>query len=311
MRSSIALSVLVACTSSEPAKSPPSTERPVPVKTEVEEAKAHDAAEPTNEAALPPLQVFHAVERRGKLDVEIVVDLLDERDQKRLAKLAKGEIEQRTPLSVAPGDTKLPASMRATELTIVTRDGVATAKVTAVLAGGGPSGPHGILAIDRAAKKGEHAIALVGAAKNPAARLEAVATAPLGAGDPMRPAAIEAAKSALGLEIDAKAWARARVLEVTGVRKPVLGGVYLFNLELEDGGAHALFGNTKDGRAQPLLAPSPEGNLALLGRCDLDGDGADEILAQLDAFEGRYIVLLRWDESESAYASTTIAGDGT
>jgi hypothetical protein len=59
-----------------------------------------------------------------------------------------------------------------------------------------------------------------------------------------------------------------------------------------------------------LLGEDDQNALARIAAVDLDGDGNDEILADLDAFEGAYVHLYRWNADASRYESATIAGDG-
>jgi hypothetical protein len=272
---------------------------------DVAPVEARDVEAPA--ASGPP--VFHALARDGKLEVEILVDLFGEREQEVLTKLAVEEIGERTKLKVAPGDATLPKLMRFTELTVVDADGVGTAKVTEVAVSGGPSGTHGLLLLDRAAKKGAHALAFEGPAKNAKAKLIAISSAPVGKGDAVRAAVIAAAKKSI-TDVEVK-WDRAKVTSLGGITKPHLGGLYLLGVEIpEGGGVFGMYGNAKDGSAVPLIDAQPEGILKPIGAVDLDGDGNDEILADLDAFEGAYVHLYRWNADTSKYESATIAGDG-
>lgn len=273
----------------------------------VDEAKADEAPPVEAPADGPP--VFHATAKGGKLEVEILVDLFSEREQEALTKLATGEIGERTKLKVAPGDATLPKLMRFTELTVVDADGVGTAKVIEVAVGGGPSGTHGLLVLDRAAKKGAHALAFAGPAKNAKAKLVAISSAPVGKSDAVFGAVIAAAKKSIS-DVEVK-WDRAKVSSLGGITKPHLGGLYLLGVEIpEGGGVFAMYGNAKDGTAVPLIDAQPEGILKPIGAVDLDGDGNDEILADLDAFEGAYVHLYRWNADTSKYEGGTIAGDG-
>lgn len=333
------LVALCACTNASPtptaksdgpeiAKTEAKAQRKVEAKTEAkaeakaEEAKAAEAkaaeakAEPARAEEAPPVEapadgppVFHATARGGKLEVEILVDLFGEREQEALTKLAAGEIGARTKLKVAPGDATLPKLMRFTELTVVDKDGVGTAKVIEVAVGAGPSGTHGLLVLDRAAKQDAHALAFEGPAKNAKAKLVAISSAPVDKSDPVFGAVIAAAKKSVS-DSEVK-WNAAKVSSLGGIAKQHLGGLYLLGVEIpEGGGVFGIYGNAKDGTAVPLVDAQPEGILKPVGAVDLDGDGNDEIIAELDAFEGAYVHLYRWNADTSKYEGGTIAGDG-
>jgi hypothetical protein len=259
-------------------------------------------------AIAPP--AFHATTQGDTLEVEILLDGLSDDDVAALGKLAGADLGERTKLPVAPGDEKLPAAMRATELTVIDASGASTAKVVEVAVSQGPSALHGLLLLDRAAKEDAHALAVVGAAKNAAAKLKPISTAAVGKTDDVRTAAIAAAKASV-TEADGAKWASAKVTSLGDIAKPNLGGLYLLAVEIpEGGGVYGLYSNRKDGGVEPLIDASAEGTLRPLGAVDLDGDGTDEILMALDAFEGAYIRLYVWNESTSKYDSITIAGDG-
>lgn len=290
-------------------EAPPVPPEPVQVATPIVEPApiAPPIAPPVQGTPWRGLQPMHATARGGVFEVEVLVDLLREGDQRKLRKLAGREIKKRTTLAVEPGAASLPKLMRPTSLALVTTEGVVMANVVEVMADDGPSGARGILVTDRPANKGAHAIALGGAPKNPKAQLHAVRTKPVDASHPVLVAALAHAKAAAEFTTTESV----TLASLAGLRRTRSGAAYLLDVELEEGGVHGIFFETKSGDVVPLFDPIPEGRLRPLGAVNLDGDGNDELLARLDAFEGTYVQLFEWDAKADRYAAVTIAGDGT
>lgn len=303
-----------------PAKVEPPAIEPQPPPTAVPQEPVRAAAPvappaPAAPPVPPPVQgtpwpgaaPMHAAARDGVFEVEVLVDLLRDGDQRKLRKLAGRELGKRTKLDVEPGDASLPKLMRPTSLTLVTTDGIVTANVVEIVADEGPSGARGILVTDSPAKKGAHAIALGSAPKNAKARLHAVRSKPVDASHPVFVAALAHAKATAEFTTTESV----TLASLTGLRRKPATTAYLLDVELEDGGVHGMFVEAESGGVVPLFDPIPEGQLRPLGAVDLDGDGTDELLARLDAFEGTYVQLFQWDSKAERYAVVTIAGDGT
>lgn len=319
----LSLSLSLSCTSvrsdrsasnGEPAKvderDAPAEPEPVAVAKVDPPAPPRDVPPTADEPGTQPA-AFHATEHQGVLEVEILGEALSEKEGDALAKLLESrESGDRVKLD-APGSKTLAKALRVEQVTLVTTKGIETAKVVEVWAHMGPSALHGFLVLDRPARRGEHALALMATPKNAGAKLRTIATRKLDAADEVRKAVIAAAKRDVTEASGRAKWAKAQVVELDGVKTPFRGTLFLFDLELEEGGAHAIYGSTKDGGVEPLVELQEEGRLTMIGACDLDGDGTDELVGELDAFEGSFVNLYRWDTGAGRYVGESIAGDGT
>ncbi len=178
----------------------------------------------------------------------------------------------------AAGELADASCMRGQNMTLVTRSGINSATVattTDVLTMHGPT--DGVRIED--GRWAEPVLAFLHPPANPSAVLLPPV---LGPAPPVTSlaSAFEATNPTLAKEM--RTWRDPEVQSITGFHGPLRGPTYLIQWEVDaEAEAHAIVNVSADGATAAVL-PASTGHITIVAFVDLDGDGIDEIVAQVE-----------------------------